>query len=248
MPLFAQPKSGMPLGLKLSISQGHINDPRLQAKVYTAAGVYFLYHKADSGGGTKFLQCALELSKQCGDINQQCEVLLQISFRENQFGLQSASLNHAGVARKLAKLSGNLYREARANWTVRPNYRGLESFFASIELRDGKFNTARDKFEKCLRTNNEIELLASDGWQHKWPAIYLAFAYKSKAKLTLHKALVFLSDIFIIHHDEHTAANLYQSSTVHAMTGGFSTQAWMYLGGNHLLEGCSTAICAIIAG
>ncbi|KAF8123516.1 hypothetical protein K438DRAFT_1894663 [Mycena galopus ATCC 62051] len=45
---------------------------------------------------------------------------------------------------------------------------------------------------------------------YKWPAIYLAFAYRSKAKLALHKALLFLGDIFIIHHDEHTATNLYQ--------------------------------------
>ncbi|KAF8212941.1 hypothetical protein K438DRAFT_1805301, partial [Mycena galopus ATCC 62051] len=45
---------------------------------------------------------------------------------------------------------------------------------------------------------------------HKWPTIYLACAYKSKSKLTLHKALLFLGDIFVIHHDEHTATNLYQ--------------------------------------
>ncbi|KAF8137897.1 hypothetical protein K438DRAFT_1881246 [Mycena galopus ATCC 62051] len=45
---------------------------------------------------------------------------------------------------------------------------------------------------------------------YKWPAIYLAFAYKAKAKLTLHKALLFLGDIFVIHRDEHTATNLYR--------------------------------------
>ncbi|KAF8151183.1 hypothetical protein K438DRAFT_1865311, partial [Mycena galopus ATCC 62051] len=45
---------------------------------------------------------------------------------------------------------------------------------------------------------------------YKWPTVHLAFAYKSKDRLTLHKALLFLGDIFVIHHDEHTATNLYQ--------------------------------------
>ncbi|KAF8137885.1 hypothetical protein K438DRAFT_1881214, partial [Mycena galopus ATCC 62051] len=100
-----------------------------------------------------------------------------------------------------------------------------DAVLASIELRDGKFNTAKDKFEECLRlsweTDNEVQCFCLDHlanikcwpvdvWQYKWPTVHLAFAYMSKAKLTLHKALLFLGNIFAIHGDEHTATNLYE--------------------------------------
>ncbi|KAF8140873.1 hypothetical protein K438DRAFT_1785334 [Mycena galopus ATCC 62051] len=316
----------------------HINDPVLQATFYRTVGVYFLRHKRDFQGATEFLQHALKLSEQCGDINGQCSVLVEISPLQHAMGLYAAAQDHARMAQKLARLSGNVYEGAKANWVgarcslalgkyqesaeqlerarkllricgmlggvidrgvtieqaeihlLKSEYtqcrsihsnlventssqenpifhatallniaiidiiigvashdvyhnlrRGQEIFRnenyakrtlsmcdavqGSIELRDGKFNTARDKFEKylCLPSgmDNELQCFCldhlanikcwpADGWQHKWPAIYLAFAYKSKDKLTLHKALLFLGDICVIHHDEHTATNLYQ--------------------------------------
>ncbi|KAF8137892.1 hypothetical protein K438DRAFT_732958 [Mycena galopus ATCC 62051] len=316
---------------------GHINDPVLQARFYRAVGVYFHGHKGDATEATGLLQHALKLSEQCGDINEQCSVLFEISLLQNLIGLYAAAQDHASRAQKLTKLSGNLYLEAQANRVgarcstalgkyqegaeqlerarellricgmsggvidrgitldqaeihlLKSEYaqcrsihsnlveksssredslvhatallniatidtiigvasqevyhnlcRGREIFRnenyskrtlsmcdaiqASIELRDGKFNTARHKFEKYLRSpsgmDNELQCFCLDhlanikcwpagGWQYKWPAIYLALAYKSKAKLTLHKALLFLGDIFVIHH-EHTATNLYQ--------------------------------------
>ncbi|KAF8210019.1 hypothetical protein K438DRAFT_1810731 [Mycena galopus ATCC 62051] len=317
---------------------GHINDPVLQAKFYGAVGTYCFHHKGDPQGATEFLQHALKLSEQCGDIIQQCSVLFAIGLLQNGIGLHAAAQDHASMAQKLAKLSGNLYEEAQANWvgarcslamgkyqesaeqlqrarellricgmsggaidrtitvdlaqihlfkseyaqcrSIHTNLventssqanslfhatallniatidiiigvasqevyhnlrRGREIFRnenstrqvlsrcdavqASIELPDGKFNTARDKFEECLRlaweTSNElkcfcldhlanIKLWPVDVWQYKWPTVHLAFAYKSKAKLTLHKALLFFGDIFVIQRDEHTATNLYQ--------------------------------------
>ncbi|KAF8140702.1 hypothetical protein K438DRAFT_1785468 [Mycena galopus ATCC 62051] len=314
---------------------GHVNDPVLHAKFYRAVGAYFLHHNSDSQEATKFLQHALELSEQCGDITEQCTLLFEISPLQNAIGLHAAAQDHARMAKKLAKLSGNLYTEAQANWvgarcsiavgkyqesaeqleragelricgmsegtmdrgitvtqaeihllkseyaqcrnihsTLMENtssqehsivhatallniaiidiiigvasqevYHNLhcgreifrnehytrvyicDAVQASIELRDGKFNTARDKFEKCLRlaweTNHPLKCFCLDHlantkcwpvdvWQYKWPTVQLAFAYKSKAKLILHKALLFLGDIFVIHHDEHTATNLYQ--------------------------------------
>ncbi|KAF8146799.1 hypothetical protein K438DRAFT_1780537 [Mycena galopus ATCC 62051] len=40
--------------------------------------------------------------------------------------------------------------------------------------------------------------------------MYLASAYKSKAKLALHEAFLFVGDIFIADNDAYTATNLYQ--------------------------------------
>ncbi|KAJ6452974.1 hypothetical protein C8R45DRAFT_945441 [Mycena sanguinolenta] len=45
--------------------------------------------------------------------------------------------------------------------------------------------------------------------QSSWPVIYLGFAYKVKEKLALHKALLFLGDVFLASQDESTAFSLY---------------------------------------
>jgi hypothetical protein len=46
-------------------------------------------------------------------------------------------------------------------------------------------------------------------WQFRWPVTYLGYAYKTKDKLALHKALLCLGDVFIVNTDEKTAENLY---------------------------------------
>ncbi|KAF8196366.1 hypothetical protein K438DRAFT_1760518 [Mycena galopus ATCC 62051] len=96
---------------------------------------------------------------------------------------------------------------------------------AMIELRAGRFGIAKVKFQKCLylswgkssdHQSFSLQQLANiKAWpvneqQHEWAIIYLAFANKSKEKLALHKALLFLGDIFSMNGDEDTAANLYQ--------------------------------------
>ncbi|KAF8177119.1 hypothetical protein K438DRAFT_1846020, partial [Mycena galopus ATCC 62051] len=96
---------------------------------------------------------------------------------------------------------------------------------AMIEVREKKFDVAYSRFCECLKltwaTLNEsaclvLEQLADiKTWplgapQHKWPPIYLVYACKSKDKLALHKALLFLGDVFIVNEDETTATSLYQ--------------------------------------
>ncbi|KAF8177112.1 hypothetical protein K438DRAFT_1845987, partial [Mycena galopus ATCC 62051] len=96
---------------------------------------------------------------------------------------------------------------------------------AMIEVREKKFDVAYSRFCECFKltwvTLNEsaclvLEQLADiKTWplsvpQHKWPPIYLVYACKSKDKLALHKALLFLGDVFIVNEDEKTATSLYQ--------------------------------------
>jgi tetratricopeptide (TPR) repeat protein len=93
---------------------------------------------------------------------------------------------------------------------------------ADIEFREEKFTTARVKFEGCFHVGEEnqvssfcLERLADIRiWpaaqkESKWPMIYLAHAYKSKDKLGLHKALLFLGDVFVTIKDKTAATNLY---------------------------------------
>ncbi|KAF8209232.1 hypothetical protein K438DRAFT_1811977 [Mycena galopus ATCC 62051] len=96
---------------------------------------------------------------------------------------------------------------------------------AMIELRDEKFESAKAKFQEylclswgknaevrnfCLEQLANIKAWPANMWGYKWPIIYLASATKLKAKLDLHKALLFLGDTFIANNDENSAANLYQ--------------------------------------
>jgi hypothetical protein len=91
---------------------------------------------------------------------------------------------------------------------------------AALDLREKKFDIAKDEFQKCGRTDSRVvsfclEKLANirawpiSDWQARWPVIYCGYAHKIKNRLEVHKALIFLGDVFVAHKDEETATNLY---------------------------------------
>ncbi|KAJ7302833.1 hypothetical protein DFH08DRAFT_945519 [Mycena albidolilacea] len=100
-------------------------------------------------------------------------------------------------------------------------YRMVE---AEIELTEEKFEIAKVKLKEILTSlwgqDNEIELFClgrladirawpASEWHPQWPVMYCACAYKSKDKLELHEALLFLGDVFLATKDDKTATNLY---------------------------------------
>ncbi|KAJ7910118.1 hypothetical protein B0H13DRAFT_1877036 [Mycena leptocephala] len=95
---------------------------------------------------------------------------------------------------------------------------------ADIELGGENFHLAKVKLKECLHSawgkGNQVvsfclERLANTKvWpthelQSAWPVIYLGYAHKSKEKLALHKALLFIGDVFVSNHDDDTAHNLF---------------------------------------
>jgi hypothetical protein len=95
---------------------------------------------------------------------------------------------------------------------------------ADIELTEEKFEMAKIKFKEILTfhwgRDNEVELFflgrladirawPASEWYLSWPVIYCGCAYKYKDKLELHKALLFLGDVFLASKDDETATNLY---------------------------------------
>ncbi|KAF8205332.1 hypothetical protein K438DRAFT_2096588 [Mycena galopus ATCC 62051] len=95
---------------------------------------------------------------------------------------------------------------------------------AFLEFREGRFDVAMVKFQEglhsswgkdigakslCLEQLANIKAWPASKQQDKWSIIYLVFAHKLKAKLDLHKALLFLGDVFSTNQDETTATNLY---------------------------------------
>jgi hypothetical protein len=61
----------------------------------------------------------------------------------------------------------------------------------------------------CLEKLADIKTWRGIGWPYTWPVIYLGHAQKCKDKLALHKALLFLGDVFVANKDKKTATNLY---------------------------------------
>jgi tetratricopeptide (TPR) repeat protein len=95
---------------------------------------------------------------------------------------------------------------------------------ADLELREQQFDKAKWKLQDCLSSDSGREgqarsfclerLANTKAWQatesqSNWPLIYLGYAQKSKEKLALYKALLFIGDVFILNKDEDTAHNLY---------------------------------------
>ncbi|KAF7335379.1 ATPase-AAA-core domain-containing protein [Mycena venus] len=96
---------------------------------------------------------------------------------------------------------------------------------ADLELREGNMSSARTLFRNCLDfswglfseiTAYCLERLADiSRWSETgfhWPVIYLAYSQKSKAKLPLHKALLFLGDVFLANQDDRSARSLFTAA------------------------------------
>jgi tetratricopeptide (TPR) repeat protein len=95
---------------------------------------------------------------------------------------------------------------------------------AEIELTEERFEIAKVKFKEILTTlggqEDQVQLFClgrladikawpASEWYTRWPVMYCGRAYKSRDKLELHKALLFLGDVFLATKDENTATNLY---------------------------------------
>jgi tetratricopeptide (TPR) repeat protein len=140
---------------------------------------------------------------------------------------------HLGIAQIDLRIGGgakDAYQNLRKAKNLFSNHNSAGTILhysaveGEIELREENFDLARVKFQECLDlgwgTEHEIvervlERFAdirawpTDNWQERWPVIYCGHAYKSKAKLAFHKALLFLGDVFVAKKDEETATNLY---------------------------------------
>ncbi|KAJ7848249.1 hypothetical protein B0H14DRAFT_3673445 [Mycena olivaceomarginata] len=96
--------------------------------------------------------------------------------------------------------------------------------WTDMQFKEGKLDFSKVKFLQYTNAargkNNEIMLFCLErladvnSWQSVesqsiWPVIYLAYAYKSKEKLALHRALLFLGDVFVFHEDGDITQNLW---------------------------------------
>ncbi|KAF8144484.1 hypothetical protein K438DRAFT_1873874 [Mycena galopus ATCC 62051] len=158
-----------------------------------------------------------------------CQVTETTSAEDNSGSYASSLLNVGFIDTMIGQAREDIYHKLQvAQEILRRNTidaPACGTVQAMLELRDEKFDSAKAKLQECLclswgknaqARNFCLEPLANikawpaNMWAYKWPIIYLASAAKVKAKLHLHKALLFLGDAFSANHDENSAANLYQ--------------------------------------
>ncbi|KAJ7816648.1 hypothetical protein B0H13DRAFT_1923461 [Mycena leptocephala] len=99
-----------------------------------------------------------------------------------------------------------------------------EMISADLQLREGDISQAKDMLQDCFNlcwgkhADNVsfcLERFADrKRWHVKecgspWPVVYLAYGHQSKEKLAVHKALLFLGDVFITKGDDDTAKSLF---------------------------------------
>jgi tetratricopeptide (TPR) repeat protein len=107
-----------------------------------------------------------------------------------------------------------------------PRVTYCNTILADLHLRESRLSSASILFQECLRSSwgNDNETMSycldrladisqwSGSEVHQisiWPVIYLGYAHKSKEKLALHKALLYLGDVFLAMEEEDTAQTLF---------------------------------------
>ncbi|KAF8196282.1 hypothetical protein K438DRAFT_2122342 [Mycena galopus ATCC 62051] len=146
-----------------------------------------------------------------------CEVATSTSAEQNSVSQAIALLNIALIDAVVQETGEDVYYKLN---TVREinghRTQGIvfcDTAQAILELREGNFQKCLQSTwgtSLCLEQLANIKAWPSDKWKAKWPIIYLAHAHRSKGKLDLHKALLFLGDAFIVNNGKDAAINLYQ--------------------------------------
>jgi hypothetical protein len=97
---------------------------------------------------------------------------------------------------------------------------------ADLLLREGDTSTAKDLCQQCIRSTWEIDneevsyslekMADVTRWgvtvtplTSSWAVVYVAHSHKYQQNLGLHKALLFLGDVFLSNRDEDTAQTLF---------------------------------------
>ncbi|KAJ7459376.1 hypothetical protein FB451DRAFT_1372067 [Mycena latifolia] len=92
----------------------HFNDPDLECRIYGVLAEYYGSFNHDIPRAVSLAQNGLSLSISTGNIRRQADTLSQLAQMKWQTGNYSASLEHASESRRLARILGNLFMEARA--------------------------------------------------------------------------------------------------------------------------------------
>ncbi|KAJ7923488.1 hypothetical protein B0H13DRAFT_1864869 [Mycena leptocephala] len=144
----------------------------------------------------------------------------------------SALLNIAEINVKIDAPEDSVYQTLEKAKTIFSSFKNLRGVIqcimigADLNLREKNTRSASILLRDCLRSSWSrgcatvsycLDRLADfRQWDETeihqvsvWPVVYLAFAKKSNQKLALHRALLFLGDLYLSKKDEDTAESLF---------------------------------------
>ncbi|KAJ7486913.1 hypothetical protein FB451DRAFT_1168290 [Mycena latifolia] len=147
----------------------HFDDPELKCRCYAVFTYYYYSSNRDIPRAIDLAQHGLLFSISTGNIRRQSDLLTILAWMRWTTGDYSAGLEHAYEARRLASISGNLFREAQALRWEAMCWCALGNYDHSIHLA----NRARALLSVCalsggtlddfiLNTQADVHLLKSE--------------------------------------------------------------------------------------
>ncbi|KAJ6505730.1 hypothetical protein C8R47DRAFT_1209684 [Mycena vitilis] len=146
-------------------------DADLESRFCIAAGSYYQYHDDDRSSAMVSYQKALSIATSTGNSRRQIDSLDALANVEWQNGDYLGGWKHANEARRLARVSADLYREARGSRTEALFTQSLGNYKATIALCTG----ARELLALCGLSGGEMEcaVLNTQSEMHNMKSEYL---------------------------------------------------------------------------
>ncbi|KAJ7457424.1 hypothetical protein FB451DRAFT_1509702 [Mycena latifolia] len=131
----------------------YIDDPDLKCRLYDMLALHMLFPRNDIPRALHFAQSGLSLSISAGNSNRQSDLLATLAGLKWQTGAYSTAREHAYESQRLAKISGDLFREAWALHVECRSWYALGSYNHSLLLA----RRARDLLSLCAMSGGEVD-------------------------------------------------------------------------------------------
>ncbi|KAJ6579123.1 hypothetical protein DFH09DRAFT_338484 [Mycena vulgaris] len=148
----------------------HFDDSDIKCRFYNILGLYNQSYNNAIPIATKYFETGLSLAVSTGNTRRQCQSSLNLAYLKHQIGDPAAGRMYASEARRLAKISADLYSEAQAlrYEAMCLSTQGNYKYAASL------CNTAQDLLAHCGMSGGAVDSAIMDerGEIHKLKSEY----------------------------------------------------------------------------
>ncbi|KAJ7779664.1 hypothetical protein B0H16DRAFT_1829760 [Mycena metata] len=140
----------------------YFNDPDLEAIFHSSLGAYWLQSNHNIPAALQHCQIALSLAQANRSLKRQCDALYTLGLIEIVAGDHAAGRVHSREVQRLAKISGDVYREARGLYHEAEVHKLKSEYTEAHSIQSQMLQaTAYDNYHQgmCLMNIAEIEIL-----------------------------------------------------------------------------------------
>ncbi|KAJ6592037.1 hypothetical protein DFH09DRAFT_1414862 [Mycena vulgaris] len=148
----------------------HFDDSDIKCRFYSNLGEYYLYGKNNIPAATNYIQTGLSLAISTGNTRRQCGSSLNLATVKWGMGDPASGQMYASEAERLAKISTDLYSEARA-LAIKA---GCHQAHGNYKYAARLCNKARDLLAHCGMSGGQpdFEIMNSQAEIHKLKSEY----------------------------------------------------------------------------